>query len=96
MVDPNFLSYTPRSIRIDIQYYRKPGQSAGFNLRYEGPTGWKALGWYTLTDNSQWNTLSITVNDPEFVGNWAYNFRLDSDSTTYSNYYVRKVTVTKL
>lgn len=96
MVDPNFLSYTPRSIRIDIQYYRKPGKSAGFNLKYEGPTGWKSMGWYTLTDNSQWNTLSITVNDPEFVGCWAYNFRLDSDSTTYSNYYVRKVTVTKL
>jgi polysaccharide biosynthesis protein PslG len=96
-VDPNFLSYTPTPIRITVVTRRKEASdSAGFNLKYESPAGWKNYGvWYTVTGTNRWYTNTWTINDPQFVSIWGFNFRLDSDSTNYSKYYLRQVTVTK-
>ena len=60
-------------------------------------TGWKtAGGWYTVPGNTEWHTKTWTLTDAQFVNIWGYNFRLDSDSTAHSKYYIRKVTVTRL
>jgi len=97
-VDPNFLCYSPEPITISISLRRKEDNSnAGFNLDYEGPNGWKTTGsWYTVPGNDQWYTYSVTLNDPQFVNMWGYNFNLNSDSLTFSKYYIRDITVTKV
>jgi hypothetical protein len=97
-VDPNFLSYTARPIRIDVVVRRDAAHdNAGFNLKYESVSGWKSTGtWTTVPDGAQWSTAGWTIIDPQFVGKWGYNFSLESDSTIHSKYYIQSVTVTKL
>jgi len=97
-VDPNFLSYNPAQIQITTVTRRNAANdSAGFNLIYEGPNGWKNFGtWYTVPGNDQWYTNTWTVSDPQFINIWGFNFRFNSDSTANSRYYLQKVTVTKV
>lgn len=96
-VDPNFLSYTHASIRISA-VVRKilATDNPGFNLKYESATGRKGIGWNSVPGSDKWYTLSWTIADDEFVGDWGYNFSFDSDSTNYSRYYLQQVTVTNL
>ena len=96
-VDPSFLSYTHASIKISAVVRRDASNdNAGFNLKYESATGRKSIGWNTVPGNSQWYTMTWTIADDEFVGDWGYHFTFDSDSTTYSKYYIQQVTVTNL
>jgi len=97
-VDPNFLSYNPMHIRITTVTRRNAANdNAGFNLVYEGQNGWKNFGvWYTVPGNDQWYTNTWTISDPQFISIWGFNFRLSSDSTTNSKYYLQKVTVEKI
>ncbi len=96
-VDPNFLSYTTASLRITAVVRRNGSDNAGFNLKYESTSGWKGTGsWYSVPGSDQWYTQSWTLDDPQFVGKWGYNFSFDSDSTSNSKYSIKSVTVTKL
>lgn len=97
-VDPNFLSYTTTPIEITAVVRRdSANDNAGFNLKYESASGWKATGsWYTVPGNGQWYTNKWVINDAQFVGKWAFNFSFDSDSTSLSKYYVQSVSVRKL
>jgi hypothetical protein len=96
-VDPNFLSYTHASIRISAVVRKiSATDNPGFNLKYESATGRKGIGWNSVPGNDNWYTLSWTIADDEFVGNWGYHFSFDSDSTNYSRYYLQQVTVTNL
>jgi hypothetical protein len=95
-VDPNFCSYSCPSLEITAVLRRNGTDSAGFNLKYESTTDWKGTGsWYTIPGSDQWYTQTWTITDTQFVGKWGYNFVFDSDSTQYSNYSIRSVTLTK-
>jgi polysaccharide biosynthesis protein PslG len=96
-IDPNFLSYTHASIRISAVVRKiSASDNPGFNLKYESATGRKGIGWNSVPGADKWYTLSWTISDDEFVGNWAHHFSFDSDSTNYSRYYLQQVTVTNL
>lgn len=96
-VDPNFLSYPTGPLRVGVTVRRNGSTPAGFKLEYESTTGYKtAGGWYTVPEGEQFTTTEFTLTDAHFVGNWAYHFRLDSDSRTNSQYSISAVTVTKL
>ncbi len=96
-VDPNFLSYTHASIRISAIVRKiSAADNPGFNLKYESATGRKGIGWNSVPGADRWYTLTWTISDDEFVGNWAYHFSFDSDSTNYSRYYLQQVIVTNL
>jgi len=97
-VDPNFSSYNPVKLQITTVTRRhESNDNAGFNLVYEGPKGWKNFGvWYTVPGNDKWYTNTWTIEDPQFISIWGFNFRFSSDSTTNSKYYLQKVTVTKV
>ena len=96
-VDPNFLCYTHASIKISAVVRKiSATDNPGFNLKYESATGRKGIGWNSVPGSDKWYTLSWTITDDEFVGNWGYNFSFDSDSTNYSRYYLQQVTVTNL
>jgi len=97
-VDPNYLSYNPASIQITTVTRRnEANDNAGFNIVYEGPDGWKNYGvWYGVPGNDKWYTNTVTIHDPQFISIWGFNFRLSSDSTTNSKYYLQSVSVTKV
>ncbi|MCX6902892.1 MAG: hypothetical protein NTW03_05340, partial [Verrucomicrobia bacterium] len=96
-VDPNFLSYTHASIKISAVVRRiSSTDNPGFNLKYESATGRKGIGWNSVAGSDRWYTLTWPIADDELVGNWGYDFSLDSDSTNYSRYYLQKVTVTNV
>jgi hypothetical protein len=98
-VDPNFLSYDHTPITITVVARRIGATSAGFNLKYESTTqpGYKnsSASWWTIPGSTQWYSKTYTINDPEFVGYFGYNFKLDSDSTANSQYYIKSITITK-
>lgn len=97
IVDPNFLSYTSTPIEITAVVRRNPANdNAGFKLVYESAKGFKtAGGWYTIPDNKQWHTVKWTIDDPQFVNYWGYNFILESDGNQYNKYFIQSITVTK-
>lgn len=99
-VDPNFLSYDHTPITITVVARRKEANAAaGFNLKYESSTttGYKnsSASWWSIPGNTQWYAKTYTISDPQFVGYWGYNFKLDSDTTGSSQYYIKSITITK-
>ena len=96
-IDPNFLCYTHASIKITAAVRKiSASDNPGFNLKYESATGRKGIGWNSVPGSDKWYTLSWTISDDEFVGDWGFHFSFDSDSTNYSRYYLQQVTVTNL
>ncbi|MBD3243450.1 MAG: hypothetical protein GF331_22865 [Chitinivibrionales bacterium] len=102
VIDPNVLSYTTVPITITAEVRRNENNdNAGFNLWYESTTwsdsrgtNFKSTGsWYTVPGNDQWYTKSWTIEDASFTGMWGYHFWFQSDSRTYSKYYLRNVSV---
>ena len=94
-VDPNFLSYTHAPIVISAVVRKiSSTDNPGFNLKYESAAGRKGIGWNSVPGSDRWYTLTWTLSDDEFVGNWGYHFSFDCDSTNYSRYYLQQVTVT--
>ena len=95
IVDPQFLCYNSEPIEITAEVRRnEANDNAGFKLVYESTTGFRTAGaWYTVPDNTRWHTVTWTINDPQFVAYWGYNFSLVSDGNVYNKYYIRSVTV---
>lgn len=95
-VDPNFLSYTTVPIKITAVLRRNGAKGAGFNLKYESTSGWKAAeGWYTIPAGPGWTTKTWTIKDPQFVGKWGFHLSFDSDSTQNSDYSLLSATVAR-
>ena len=95
-VDPNFSSYVTTRLEITAVLRNNGTDAAGFNLKYESTSGWKSTGeWYTVPGDDQWHTQTWTLDDPQFVGKWGYEFSFDSDSLDHSGYSIRSVSVTK-
>ncbi|GAA5484502.1 GH39 family glycosyl hydrolase [Haloferula sargassicola] len=97
MVDPSFLSYDRVPLKITAVVRRKdPSVNAGFKLVYESPGGFKTAGdWKTIPEQDEWHTIEWRLDDPCFVNYWGYNFRLESDGPTYSQYLLKSLTVEK-
>jgi len=103
-LDPNFNSYDsiPLLVTAEVKFKGDPNDTSlptpGFNLRYESQELFKnhSIGWRQVPKDGEWHTITWEVTDAQFVGFWGYNFSLNSDSTTYSNYYLRNLTIEKL
>ena len=94
-VDPNFLSYTSVPIEITAMVKRNPNNDAArISLEYESnctPLAYKKVAPYEIPDNKEWHKATWKITDSQFVGTWAFNFRLNT-----GKYHIQSVTVTKL
>jgi len=93
-VDPNFLSYTTCPIEITAVVKRnEKNDPAKLTLEYESTTGngYKKPEPYEIPENKEWNTATWKIDDAQFVGTWAFNFRFNA-----GKFLVQSVTVTKL
>jgi hypothetical protein len=92
MVDPNFLSYDTVPVEITAVVRRNAqNEPAKLELEYESASGYKKPPAFAIPDNADWHTATWKLDDVQFVGTWAFNFRFNSGS-----YYVQSVTVTRL
>lgn len=102
MVDPNFLSYTTVPIEItavvkhspksdDAKAKKKEKDSSKLTLEYESTSGYKKPDPFEIPDDQDWHTATWKIDDAQFVGTWAFNFRFNA-----GNYGVQSVTVTKV
>lgn len=94
MVDPNFLSYDTVPIEITAVVRRNEAdQGDRLVLEYESTTGngYKKTKPFLIPDNKQWHVASWRIDDSQFVGTWAFNFRLNAGP-----YAIQSVTVTRL
>jgi hypothetical protein len=93
-VDPNFSSYTTGPLQITAVVRRNAANdAASVAIAYESTSGMKTTTSQSVPGNTQWYTLTWTINDAQFVGNYGYNFYLSSASPRY---YIQSLTVTKL
>lgn len=92
MVDPNFLSYTTVPIEITAVVRRNAkNKPEKLVLQYESTSGYKKPEPFEIPDNKQWHTKTWKIDDAQFVGTWAFNFRFNK-----GKYAIQKVTVNKL
>lgn len=91
MVDPNFLSYATVPIEITAVVRRNEhGDPARLVLEYESTGGYKKREPYEVPDTKGWCSAVWKIDDAQFVGTWAFNFRLNP-----GKYCIQCVTVTK-
>jgi hypothetical protein len=92
MVDSNFLSYDLVPIEITAVVRRnEKNDPAQLELQYESTDGYKKPPVFEIPDNSQWHTATWRIDDAQFVGTWAFNFRFNT-----GKYAIQSVTVTRL
>jgi hypothetical protein len=96
-VDPNFLSYTTSPIQVTIvaRKHAGAGDARISQVNYESTTGYKDLSEakFDIPGDDQWYTKTWTINDPQFVGMYAYNLRFYA---SLNNFYVKSLTVSKV
>jgi len=98
-IDPNFLSYDTVPIEITARVKLKdPAHKAGLSVEYESEK--TVREGYARTpnlqipeDTSQWHDVSWKIDDSQFVGTWAFHFRLSGDP---KNYLIQSLTVKRL
>ncbi len=92
MVDSNFLSYAATPIEISAVVRRNPNNApAKLVLEYESTSGYKKAPEFDIPDNKTWHTATWKIDDAQFVGTWAFNFRFN-----IGPYFVKSVSVRKL
>lgn len=100
-VDPNFLSYDTVPIEITAMVKRnEKGEkvSLGFEYEYAAPKamreGYKNVPPQEIPeDTTQWHKLTWKIDDCQFVGTWAFHFRIQADVKKYR---IQSLTVTRL
>ena len=98
-VDPNFLSYDTVPIEITAMVKRNEHAdpiSLGFEYESNDTTreGYKKVQAREIpAGNSQWHKLSWKIDDCQFVGTWAFHFRIQADAKKYR---IQSLTVTRL
>jgi hypothetical protein len=98
-IDPNFLSYDTVPIEITAMVKRnEKGEKASIGFEYESNKttreGYeRAPAQEIPEDTTQWHKLTWKIDDCQFVGTWAFHFRIQTDARKYR---IQSLTVTRL
>lgn len=98
-VDPNFLSYETVPIEITAMVKRnEKGDPISLSFEYESNQfsrhGYQKVEPQDIPENtSQWHKLTWKIDDCQFVGTWAFHFRIQTDARKYR---MQSLTVTRL
>lgn len=95
-VDPQFVPFGTHELRITIVAKRLAAdKSAGLKLTYESSKGYHdAPGWWTIPEDDAWHEHTWTLGDTNFVGQWGWNFRFDSNGSANA-FSIKEVRVKK-
>ena len=98
-IDPNFLSYDTVPIEITAMVKRnEKGDNSSLSVEYESNKttreGYEKTPVQEVPeDATQWHKLTWKINDCQFVGTWAFHFRMQADAKKYR---IQSLTVTRL
>lgn len=94
---PRFAPYGTRDFEITaVVRGIAPGKTAGTNLDYESVNGYVSANRYlTIPTDGKWHELVWNVNDADFVGGWAWNFRLNAMGSP-NQFEIKEVRIRKL
>jgi hypothetical protein len=103
-VDPAFLSYISKPIRITVVVRGHGSGDPGFNLKYESDASIASAdgnglvsssdGWLHI-NGTTFNEKTWAVPNARFVGMYGYNFCFDSDGPTHAQFSIQRVTVSR-
>jgi len=95
-VDPQFVPYGTTNLEVTVVARRiSADKKAGFDIMYESAKGYREAGkWVDLPEDDQWHELTWKFDDANFVGQWGFNFRINSIGSP-NEFYVKEVRVKK-
>ncbi|PZA12814.1 glycosyl hydrolase [Rhodopseudomonas palustris] len=95
-VSPQFVPWGTRRLQITIAVKRLPGSpTAGFSLDYESQRGYVSAPYREIPSASDWQQLTWTIDDANFVGQWGWHFRINAIASP-SEFLIRDVRVARL
>ena len=98
-IDPNFLSYDTVPIEISVMVKRnEKNDPCSLSVEYESNQtpreGYQKTQPQDIPEgDTEWHKLTWKIDDSQFVGTWAYHFRLNGDA---KKYLIQNLTVTRL
>ena len=98
-VDPNFLSYDTVPLEITAMVKRnEKGEKISLGFEYEtsktAREGYQRVEPQEIPeDSSEWHKLTWKIDDCQFIGTWAFHFRIQADAKKYR---MQSLTVTRL
>lgn len=100
-IDPNFLLWTPTSIRIDAVLHRLATNDAYFNATMErtGLAGYQYIGNYAAGAQAAGTRTTVTwnVTDAQTYGYFGYHLGWSLDGNPAQSYFaLESVTITKV
>ncbi|QDL98010.1 glycosyl hydrolase [Rhodopseudomonas palustris] len=78
-VSPQFVPWGTRRLQITATVKRLPGSpKAGFSLDYESQGGYVNAPYREIPNQADWQEMTWTIDDANFVGQWGWHFRLNA------------------
>ncbi|WP_295799594.1 hypothetical protein [uncultured Microbulbifer sp.] len=104
VIDPSFFTHFRENVELVIELRAKKSASStpGFNLKVDAYSPAKVAAGEN--SNSGWNSIASTefyqktwkIEDLTSTGSFGYQLQLDSDSTRFSQYEVKKISVRRV
>jgi hypothetical protein len=95
-VDPQFASFGTGPLEITALVRRTaPDKIAGMSVDYESNRGYVNSEYRNIPEGDDWQELSWTVPDANFVGAWGWNFRLNAIGSP-NEFLIREVRVRRV
>ncbi|NEW97912.1 glycosyl hydrolase [Rhodopseudomonas sp. BR0G17] len=94
-VSPQFVPWGTRRLQISATVKRLPGSpKAGFSLDYESQKGYVNASYREIPSETDWQELTWTIDDANFVGQWGWHFRINAIASP-SEFLVKDIRVEK-
>ncbi|UYO47702.1 glycosyl hydrolase [Rhodopseudomonas palustris] len=94
-VSPQFVPWGTRRLQISATVKRLPGSpKAGFSLDYESQKGYINASYREIQSETDWQELTWTIDDANFVGQWGWHFRINAIASP-SEFLVKDIRVEK-
>lgn len=98
-VDDSFLYYvdgrTAVEISVEVRGAAAP-QQLGFNVLYDGMTGYRFTPWQWVEAKDGWVTYTFRLSDANFSNTWGWDFAINAAGNKKEDLTVRSVTVRKV
>lgn len=101
-ISPSFAGWTGKNLTLTI-VMRGVSGNPGFGVKFDSALPYSQLDWAGDTSTGSWNYVSSdswqtktwTLTNFSLSGKYGFNLRLDSDSSVYSSFAIKSITITK-
>jgi hypothetical protein len=95
-LDPQFATFGSKTFEITAVVRRIAGEKvAGMNIDYESIRGYVGSDYRNIPEGDDWQEISWTISDANFVGAWGWSFRLNGIASP-NEFLVKEIKVRRL